>query len=75
VSLKGISDKEKRATLVEWMKIIYSDVQQNITDNFIFWEMQDIIKNNQALAQTPSVFFQWMGTRSCSQEILSILSA
>jgi hypothetical protein len=43
-----------------WLEVIEKDIQQLLIRQYIFWEVQDIIKNNKDI-QIPSVFYEYLG--------------
>ncbi len=45
---------------IKWLGIIERDVQQLLIKRNIFWEVQDIIRNNDALHR-PSSFYSYLG--------------
>jgi hypothetical protein len=51
---------KRRERAREWIDTIYSEVQNTVVDNHIFWEVQRIRSSNPRLSETGSVFWQWM---------------
>ena len=49
--------EQRRERALGWLETIYKDVQELVVHNHVFWEVQNIIKKNQRLADTPSVFY------------------
>lgn len=45
----------------EWLKIIYTDIQELVIRRHIFWEVQKIIRANHRI-QKSSSFYTWMGS-------------
>ena len=52
--------EQRRERALGWLETIYKDVQELVVHNHVFWEVQNIIKKNQRLADTPSVFYDWL---------------
>ncbi len=52
---------EQREKLVEWLDVIKEDVQGLVIHNHMFWEVQDIIRQNERLAQSRNHFYEWLG--------------
>jgi AbiU2 len=57
-----MTEEERRKRLIEWLNIIYKEVQDVLVDDHIFWEIQEIFKANQQLSSTPSMFNQWLAS-------------
>lgn len=47
--------------LGEWVERIRGEITKLFFHNHIFWEVQDIIRNNPALEERRSYFYEWMG--------------
>jgi hypothetical protein len=45
---------------IRWLKVVHNDIQQLLVKRNIFWEVQDIIKNNTEI-QKPSSFYSYLG--------------
>jgi hypothetical protein len=45
---------------LRWLKVVHDDIQQLLVKRNIFWEVQDIIKNNKEI-QKPSSFYGYLG--------------
>jgi hypothetical protein len=52
--------EKRRSRLEKWLNTIAEDVTEAITNQDIFREVQDIIRNNPQLQKRPSAFYQWM---------------
>jgi hypothetical protein len=61
-SMEHMTLEERRNRAIDWLESIYKDVQDTIVDNHVFWEIQGIVKANIRLAETPSIFKQWMAS-------------
>jgi hypothetical protein len=53
---------ERRARLIQWLEIIFNDVQDLLLDNHIFWELQEIVRKNPRFKEAPGLFTQWMAS-------------
>lgn len=62
--------RRKRAT--DWLEAIYKDVQDIVVDNYVFWEVQEMVKANNRLAKTPTIFKQWMASGFIQSAALSV---
>jgi hypothetical protein len=51
---------ERRERARQWLEQIYVDVQDLILDDYMFWEVQQIIRDNPTLTTMRSHFFHWM---------------
>ncbi len=45
---------------LRWLKVVHDDIQQLLVKRNIFWEVQDIIKNNNEIHK-PSSFYSYLG--------------
>lgn len=45
---------------LRWLKVVHDDIQQLLIKKNIFWEVQDIIKNNSEIHK-PSSFYRYLG--------------
>ena len=54
-----MDEGERRARLIRWLEVIYSDAQDLLLDDHIFWELQDIVRNNPKFAEVSGLFTQW----------------
>jgi hypothetical protein len=45
---------------IKWLKVVHDDIQQLLVKRNIFWEVQEIIKSNNALHK-PSSFYDYLG--------------
>jgi len=68
----NFTEENRRARAIEWLEIIFKDVQDLIVDHHIFWAVQDIIKANKTLANTPSHFYQWMATNFIASAAIAV---
>lgn len=57
-----MTEEERRKRLIDWLDVIYKDVQDVLVDDHVFWEVQAIFKTNLRLSNTPSIFNRWMAT-------------
>src|SRR5438552_3647772 len=59
--MTSFTDADRLARMTEWVKTIESEVGDVLLQDHIFWQVQDIIRNNHNLANARSHFFEWMG--------------
>jgi hypothetical protein len=57
-----MDETERRDRLIQWLEVIFSDVQDLLLDDHVFWELQDIVRNNPQFAQASGLFTQWMAS-------------
>jgi hypothetical protein len=57
-----MTDLERLQRVLQWLDIISSEVIELITNNYIFWEVQSIIRANPRLQKAESAFYEWMGS-------------
>ncbi len=55
------TDADRLARMTAWVKTIEAEVGDVLLQHHIFWQVQDIIRNNPHLANARSHFFEWMG--------------
>jgi hypothetical protein len=53
---------QRRARLSDWIEIIKSDVQGLLLDQFIFYELQKIVRDNPRFTESPGLFTRWMAS-------------
>lgn len=63
---------ERRLRLSEWLDQIYDSATEAIINQHIFWEVQDIIRNNPELQNASSAFYQWMGSTFVHSTVLAV---
>lgn len=56
---------------IRWLVVIHDDVQRLLVNQNIFWEVQEIIKNNKRLHK-PSSFYQYLGDTYISYATIGI---
>ena len=64
-----ISPKLKK--WLKWMKIIQNEIQTLLRDTNMFWEVQDIIRENPRL-QKPSAFYSYLGRTYLSHALAGL---
>jgi len=47
---------QRRLRLIGWIEIIKKDVQGLLLDQFIFYELQKIVRENPRFAESPGLF-------------------
>lgn len=57
-----MTEAERRARLIQWLEVIFKDVQDLLLDDHIFWEFQKIVAANPKFAESPGLFTQWMAS-------------
>jgi len=67
-----MTQDERRARLKEWLASVYENVTEAVINEYIFWQVQDIIRNNPELQSTSSAFFGWMGSTFVHSTALAI---
>ena len=55
------TDEQLLEKLREWIERIRGEVTKLFFLNYIFWEIQDIIRNNPALEERKNYIYEWMG--------------
>jgi hypothetical protein len=57
-----MNETERRNRLLQWLEIIYTDVQDLLLDDYLFWELQDIVAKNSEFRKAHGLFTQWMAS-------------
>lgn len=57
-----MDDAERRTRLVQWLEIIFQDVQDLLLDDHLFWELQSIVRTNPRFAEASGLFTQWIAS-------------
>ena len=57
-----MTENERRTRLIGWLEVIYKDVQDLVIDNYLFWELQAIVRNNPRMRECSGLFTQWMAS-------------
>jgi len=60
--LQRVTENEQRTRLIGWLEVIYKDVADLVTDNYLFWELQAIVRNNVKMRESSGLFTQWMAS-------------
>jgi hypothetical protein len=55
-----MTEEERRARLIKWLEEIYREVQQQRINEFIFWELQKIVNENENFRGASGLFTRWM---------------
>ena len=67
-----MDETERRARLIQWLEVIFSDVQDLLLDDHVFWELQDIVRNNPQFVQASGLFTQWMASAFIQAAAVSV---
>ena len=49
-----------REEAAKWMETIHDDIQDAHIQNDLFWQFQDVVRDNERLANSQSVFLYWV---------------
>jgi hypothetical protein len=67
-----MDEADRRQRLRQWLDTIYQDVQGVMLNNYVFWEVQEMFKDNERLTNTPSIFNQWMASNFIRAAAVSV---
>ena len=56
---------------LKWMEIIQGEIQMLLRDTNMFWEVQDIIRENPRI-QKPSAFYRYLGRTHLSHALAGL---
>ena len=62
---------QKLEKWLKWMEIIHDEVQLLVLEAKVFWEVQDIIRNNPSI-QKPSSFYGYLGRSYLSHALVGL---
>jgi hypothetical protein len=51
-----------RQELTEWLRVIHKNVSDLSIINDLFWQFQGVLQENEKLAATNNVFFDWINS-------------
>jgi len=57
-----MDEKERRRRLEDWLEVVKSDVQDLLLDEYLFWQLQEVINTNPSFAKASGLFTQWMAS-------------
>ena len=57
-----MNETERRARLIQWLEIIFDDVQDLLLDDHIFWELQKVVQENPQFKESSGLFTHWMAS-------------
>ncbi len=57
-----MTEEDRRHRLIGWLQTIEKDITDLVIDDYVFWEIQELFKNNKELRGTPSIINQWMAS-------------
>jgi len=57
-----MTDQERLKRALEWLDIIAGQVTELLINDYVFSEVQQVIRANQKLQHSESIFFEWMGS-------------
>ena len=68
---QGFVKSQKLEKWLKWMEIIHDEVQLLVLEAKMFWEVQDIIRNNPSI-QKPSSFYHYLGRSYLSHALVGL---
>ncbi len=57
-----MTDAERLERVRQWFGVVESELQELLTDNLVFWEIQDVVRRNRQFEQMPGLVTQWMAS-------------
>ena len=57
-----MTETERRDRLIQWLKVIYGDVQHLMINDHLFWEFQEVVHNNDRFKSASGLFTQFIAT-------------
>jgi len=64
--------EQRRNRLTTWFDCIFDNVTEAVIHQHIFWEVQEIIRNNPQLQNASSAFYTWMGASFVHSTVLAV---
>lgn len=71
VFLRLFKMKQKLEKWEKWFKTVYQEVTNLAVKRHVFWEVQDVIKNNPKI-QKPSAFYEFIGDSYAASMVMEI---
>jgi hypothetical protein len=69
---RRVTIDQRRDRAREWLRKIRADVQDLLLDVYVFWEVQEIIRNNPRLSAARSYFFHWLMAAHVEATVIGI---
>jgi hypothetical protein len=57
-----MDESAQRDRLIKWLEVVSRDVEDLLLDDYMFWELQDVVRRNPRFATASGLFTQWMFT-------------
>ena len=64
--------EERRVHLKRWLERVHGSVTEAVVNQHIFWEVQQIIRDNPQLQSTSSAFYDWMASTFAHSTVLAV---
>jgi hypothetical protein len=64
--------EERRIRLKDWLEKVHGSVTEAVVNQRIFWEVQQIIRDNPQLQSTSSAFYDWMASTFAHSTVLAV---
>jgi hypothetical protein len=57
-----MNDGERLERLLGWFKVIDGELGDLILDDYLFWQVQEVVRSNPHFADSPGLFTQWIAS-------------
>ena len=57
-----MNEIERRERLIQWIEIIFAEIEDLFVDNHIFWRLQDVVRDNPQFRECSGLFTQWIAS-------------
>jgi len=67
-----MTEQQRRTRLLGWLKDMEREITGLVMDEHVFWQIQDMFKNNETLRKTPSNINRWMASGFIQSTVVGI---
>jgi hypothetical protein len=57
-----MDEAQRRDRLIQWLEVIFRDLQDLLIKDHIFWKLQDIVRGNPKFKHASGLFTRWMAS-------------
>ena len=57
-----MTEGQRRQRLIDWLEVIYGDIQQLLLDDYVFWQLQEVVRTNPRFKRSSGLLTQWMAS-------------
>jgi hypothetical protein len=57
-----MDEPARRVRLIDWLHVIFRDVQDLLLDDHVFWELQEVVRRNPQFSTASGLFTRWIAS-------------